>query len=173
MSQSDTDRQRDASLKTAFRCLLVSLLTAAFGAIYEYFSHGVYSYFMIYAFAFPLAGGALPFAAMALSGRTSGGGALRTLYDFGIAFLTVGSIVQGVLNIYGTTNRLTVFYWIAGAALMVPGIVRYILRSAGEKRKQTINEADPQYPRPVPSQYQTADRGESAALKGERQTRNA
>ena len=35
---------------------------ALFGAIYEIFSHEVYSYFMLYAFAIPLAMGLLPYS---------------------------------------------------------------------------------------------------------------
>ena len=39
-----------------------SVFFALFGAIYEQFSHQVYSYYMIYAFALPLILGALPWA---------------------------------------------------------------------------------------------------------------
>ena len=45
--------------------------SAVLGAVYELFSHGVYSYFMLYAFLFPLAGGALPLLALSLSRRQS------------------------------------------------------------------------------------------------------
>ena len=41
--------------------LLVTILCAAFGAVYELFSHGVFSYYMLYAFGVPLLGGVLPF----------------------------------------------------------------------------------------------------------------
>ena len=43
--------------------LLVTILCAAFGAVYELFSHGVFSYYMLYAFGVPLLGGVLPFIA--------------------------------------------------------------------------------------------------------------
>lgn len=122
MYTSDTDISRKA-LKTAFAYLLVSLLCALFGAVYERFSHGVYSFYMIYAFAFPLAGGALPFLAISLFRKRYPGAVARNLYHSGIATLTVGSIVQGILDIYGTTNRLTGLYWIVGVILVVSGIV--------------------------------------------------
>ena len=41
--------------KTALLYLVAALSAALFGGIYEQFSHGVYSSFMIYAFLFPLA----------------------------------------------------------------------------------------------------------------------
>jgi hypothetical protein len=40
--------------------LAATLFFAFFGAVYEAFGHGVYSYFMIYAFAFPPADGRSP-----------------------------------------------------------------------------------------------------------------
>ena len=51
--------------KTGFIYLFVSLFCVLFGAVYEYFSHEVYSYFMIYAFVIPQVGGVLPFFGMA------------------------------------------------------------------------------------------------------------
>ena len=103
--------------------MLVSLFCALFGAVYERFSHGVYSFYMIYAFVFPLAGGTLPFLAISLFRKRYPGAVARNLYHSGVATLTVGSIVQGVLAIYGTTNRLTGLYWIVGVILVVSGIV--------------------------------------------------
>ena len=44
----------------AKRYLWISIFFAVFGGIYEYFSHGVYSYFMIYAFMIPLVLGTVP-----------------------------------------------------------------------------------------------------------------
>ena len=60
MSTSDINRMKKTA-KTGFVYLFISLLCILFGAVYEYYSHEVYSYFMLYAFVIPLAGGALPF----------------------------------------------------------------------------------------------------------------
>ncbi|MDD3394333.1 MAG: hypothetical protein PHG19_06795 [Anaerotignum sp.] len=82
---------------------------------------------MIYAFVFPLVGGALPFLSMAqfrspiLPGRIA-----FHLYNAGIATVTVGSIMEGVLAIYGTTNDLLKIYWYVGGTLIAGGIVLYI-----------------------------------------------
>lgn len=121
---SDTDKATGKALKTAFVYLLVSLFCILFGAVYELFSHEVYSFYMIYAFAFPLAGGTLPFLMIALSQTKKYPGAVAgNLYHSGIATLTVGSILRGVLDIYGTTNCLLGFYWIVGGALTIAGII--------------------------------------------------
>lgn len=126
MYSSDIERQRRSMAKTGFLYLFVSLFCVLFGAIYEYFSHEVYSYFMLYAFVFPLAGGALPFFGLAfyhlpLPDRVSG-----NLYHSGIAALTVGSLFKGVLDIYGTTNRLVSIYWVIGAVFLLLGITFYL-----------------------------------------------
>lgn len=128
MYTSDTDTTKNNMLKTAFIYLLISLFCILFGAVYEIFSHEVYSYFMIYAFAFPLVGGTLPFFLFGFFCIKNLPTALpRNLYHSGIATLTVGSIVRGILEIYGTTNQLSDYYWIVGITLIFAGILFYVL----------------------------------------------
>lgn len=110
---------------------MISIICAAFGAIYELFSHEVYSYFMLYAFLFPLIGGTLPFFVLACSRVRLPDAIACKLYHAGIAALTVGSLFTGVLEIYGTTNRLTAVYWIVGAGLVVCGVGKYLVSLRG------------------------------------------
>ena len=100
--------------------LLAAVCCALFGAVYELFSHEVYSFFMIYAFAFPLLLGVIPFFLMYKHGRRFPGKA-ADLVHAGVAALTVGSIMQGVLQIYGTSSPLTAVYWAAGVVLVSVG----------------------------------------------------
>ena len=54
----------EAMKRAAVNCrnyAAVSAFMLLFGAVYEYFSHGVFSAFMVYAFLIPLLGGYLPF----------------------------------------------------------------------------------------------------------------
>lgn len=119
--------------KTGFVYLFISLFCALFGAVYECFSHEVYSYYMLYAFVFPLAGGVLPFFLLAFSAFRMPGRTAFNLYHPSIASLTVGNLVQGALEIYGTTNRFVCVYWIAGAAFCLSGLFLYIIKSGGIK----------------------------------------
>ena len=106
-------------LKASFIYLSVSLFLVLFGAVYEANSHGVYSYFMIYAFCIPLVFGTLVYFIRALlSGKDKTTDASDMLYCGFIAAFTVGSVIKGVLEIYGTTNRNTYIYAIAGAVLL-------------------------------------------------------
>ena len=119
--------------KTALLYLAAALSAALFGGIYEQFSHGVYSSFMIYAFLFPLAGGAMP---CLLAGERvhSPPPAAGNLWGAGIAALTVGALFRGALDIYGTSSPLTNVYWIGGGLLLAAAVlVRLTGRTAGRR----------------------------------------
>lgn len=125
----DIKSARIRAAKTAFIYLLISLFCVLFGAIYEVFSHGVYSFYMIYAFVFPLAGGTLPFSVIGVSNRLGYPDAFTgNLYHSGIAAWTVGSIIRGVLDIYGTTNALCSYYFMVGGAFVGVAVILYVGR---------------------------------------------
>ena len=114
------------------RILLTALIYGAvaafcllFGTVYEKFSHGVYSPFMYLAFLIPLVGGVLPYVILRLTGAPFPSKASMKLHASGVATLTVGSILQGALEIYGTTNALMIVYPIAGALLLALGAVTF------------------------------------------------
>ena len=122
--------------------LLAAVCCAAFGAIYECFSHGVYSVFMLGAFAFPLLLGALPFRLLQKHGKPFPGKSAGDLICAGVATLTAGSIVQGVLKIYGTTNPLVTGYWIAGGLLTAVGWLAARHEKATPHTARTGNASD-------------------------------
>lgn len=102
--------------------------------VYEHFSHGVYSVFMLGAFLVPLLAGALPcFLSESLSrkkrscetGRTAASGHKLTAADLQLAAvvtLTAGSLLKGALEIYGTGNSLMAVYPIAGIILAIAAL---------------------------------------------------
>ncbi len=96
--------------------ILFSLFLLIFMIIYESFSHEVYSSFMIYAFTIPLIFGFI----LSYIKKDY----LNTLYNLGIITLSIGSIFQGALEIYGTTNRLVYIYLICGIILIIIGIIK-------------------------------------------------
>ena len=117
MSISDNKKQRRAALTY----LAVSAFCGFFAAVYEHFSHGVVSGFMVYLFAWPLLG-ALPCLLL----RTFPQRAARNFWGAGVATLTVGSCLTGVFEIYGSTAPLVCVYWYAGAALLAAGAAAYL-----------------------------------------------
>lgn len=131
---SDID-YRKKSTKIALVYLLISIFTALFGAVYEKFSHGVYSYSMLYAFAYTLVLGVLPYICIAISKEPKLPPVVSRLFcHFGVATLTVGSIIQGVLDIYGTMNYLSYVYPVIGALLYLAGIISAIVSHKRNKK---------------------------------------
>ena len=200
------------------RYLAASIVIAAAAAVYGLFSHGVYSYFMTYAFMIPLLGGALPHLIAAMKSGDSAAensvyeksacdnseaaaekivydnseaAAEKIVYDNSeaaadkiadenseaavaksidensadeavksaesaqtvrtgftkifdakeaqlavIVTLTAGSLIKGVLDIYGTTNRLLIVY--PAIALLI--IAVQLAKSFKSKRGQDADE---------------------------------
>ena len=135
---SDTEKKGSGAAKTALVYLIISVFCALFGAVYELFSHEVYSFYMIYAFGFPLVGGALPYGILSAFNLSKPSSALaRNLYHWGIATLTVGSIVRGILDIYGTTNSLSRYYWFVGIFAVAAGTVIGIIGHFFPKKRKS------------------------------------
>lgn len=111
-------------IKTAKkRYLFAAAALLGFGLVYECFSHQVYSSFMLGAFLLPLLLGALPCALLERAPHRFRPGALtRCFWGSGIAALSAGSLFRGVLEIYGTTNRLGAVYWWAGGLLCLAAL---------------------------------------------------
>ena len=138
---SDTEyKNRTGSadlLRSGTAYLIASALVAAAGWMYELFSHGVYSNYMIYAFMVPLVCGALPDILAATRGCRSkkrSGSSASGLRLAAVVTLTAGSLIKGVLDIFGTTNRLLVVYPIIGLALAIAALIAFIWQN------RTVNE---------------------------------
>ena len=137
---SESENIKD--IRTALIYLIIWMYLAAAGAVYEHFSFGVYSYYMIYAFAVPLIGGTLPFMLRYMHGVKQSGYHSEKhistakqylsaeLYHAAIASLTVGSIIQGILAICGRPNSLTFGYLIAAAVLLAASTALKIISRA-------------------------------------------
>ena len=115
-----------ALIQRALKGLIVSALTGLFGLIYEIFSHEVYSRYMQLAFLIPLFGVSFLSMVLALpSFKAMPGKIPLNLWDAGIAAFTVGSLFQGVLEIFGSTNRLIAVYPVTGSLFLLAGILSY------------------------------------------------
>ena len=102
-----------------------SFFVLIFGIIYEFFSHGVISYFMIFAFLIPL----IDFILNCFLIKTKLKVCLlsKNLFSMSICTFTIYSIMKGFLNIYGTTNNLVIVYLVVGLILFISSLISYIL----------------------------------------------
>lgn len=121
------------------RWLLATAGTVFFSAVYECFSHQVYSRAMILAFLYPLLGGLIPTTLLMLAkNRLLPGDWPRSLWAVGIAALTLGSLFRGVLEIYGTTSRLCAVYGLLGWTLLTLGFLSWTLELRRRGRKAPL-----------------------------------
>ena len=112
LSASGIERSGKEIEKLVFTYLIITLVCAGFGAVYEFFSNGVYSYFyciLYFRSKIPRC-------------------IARRFQHFGILTVTVGCMVCGILEIYGTTNHLVNIYFIVGGVFLVIGNFMYLLQ---------------------------------------------
>ncbi len=115
-----------STLKIARNYAIVTLICLIVGIVYEIFSHGVWSVFMIGAFAVPLVLGVIPNLLIGFGNLKTPAMPAETLYACGVATLTIGSLLKGALDIFGTTNTLLDYYWMVGGAFALLGIIFYL-----------------------------------------------
>ncbi|MCR5546005.1 MAG: hypothetical protein K6F30_05945 [Lachnospiraceae bacterium] len=115
------------------------LFLALFGAIYEVFSHQVYSYFMIYAFAIPMVFGTGGLYLVNRFAKKIPTGISLSAWNMAIATLSIGFVFKGVIDIYGSTNKLLIGYPIATVMLVVFSIISYI-KQEEPKKQSAIDE---------------------------------
>ncbi len=108
----------------------ITIFTVLFSAIYESFSHGVYSPFMLGAAIIPFAGIVVPYTLwLKRQGdpdRAKMHSLVREFYQMAVLTFLLGSIFTGILEIYGTTNRLSKVYWLAGGILLLVSLLMKI-----------------------------------------------
>ena len=112
--------------KEIIKYLYMSIFCGIFGLIYEHFSHNVYSGFMLFSFLIPLISTILCFIMYKSKGRIHNRVNNNLLFASTIT-LTLGSLVKGVLDIYGTTNKLVIIYLYLGIGLLIINLILYVI----------------------------------------------
>lgn len=133
MSISDIKKALGSSLcKTVGVYLIMSVICIAITLIYAIFAHGIRSDAMDFMLLYPLLGGALAYSLMGsicpqlVSRRFYRMG--YNLYNAGIAVLTAGAMLQGIVEIAGSDSELILCFSTCGIALILIGIVAFIRR---------------------------------------------
>lgn len=131
-------------LKSLYLYIGITIFIGLFGTVYEMFSNNVFSPAMYLAWIIPCILGVGVYLALAFAPIDKVPGTLtECIYNFGVAMLTVRSIFIGVVDIYGTTNRMMlatytvlsiVFLAIGGSAFIA--IILYSLFSSKRKNNR-------------------------------------
>ena len=106
--------------------LVATVVAAVLSAIYESLSHGVISVFMVGLAAWPFVLGVLPTWIAGAARAPEPAPLACTLLACGALTLTFGSIVAGVMEIYGSTSAFTPVYWVVGAAIMAAAVAVFV-----------------------------------------------
>lgn len=100
---------------------LITLFAAAFAFVYELFSFKVYSVFMIGMPAIPFLLGVMP--CMIVNED------MGRAYNDGVLLLMAGSVLLGILEIYGTSSAYPLIMISLGGILLLAGIAKKCARA--------------------------------------------
>lgn len=119
MSTLDINQKsKKFTLKTVIVYLIISTFCFVVNRIYAIFGHGVSSDYMTWMFLYPLLGGSLFYLIIELFlkgiKQTSKYRLFYNIYNTGIAILTAGSFLKGILDIAGTNSPYILFYFVTG-----------------------------------------------------------
>ena len=138
LSASLINPEKRQMRRTSLIFLCVTLFCGLFSAVYEHFSHGVYSGYMVYLFAFPFFGGVIPYALFGLIPKIKCPSTISArVFNSGVAALAVGSCIKGVLEIYGTSSSYQSIYWAVGAMLVSLGFGMFLFNLLLSRQKKT------------------------------------
>lgn len=116
--------------------IVVTLLCGIFSFVYEYFSHQVYSNFMVYLFTIPLILGVIPQSIVYAKPKLETNNSWqKIIHNFAIATLISGSILQGIVEIYGTTSSFIIYFFIAGIIFLIVSMSLFIISHIKSKHE--------------------------------------
>lgn len=125
MSTSVTNSLTIRTRKTSLTYLSLTIFLFVFSRIYESLSYGEVSFFMHYLFAVPLIGSSLLLLALCLFPRLSR--LCFNLWNSGVAVLTAGFLLRGIINLSGRSTTLDLPYWYIGGGLLLLTILSMFL----------------------------------------------
>ena len=107
----------------------ITAFIALFGAVYEQYSHNVHTFYMWFAWIWVLGFGIVPYALLYfLPIKWVPGTLTESIYNLGVAMLTVRSIYKGVIIIYNTTgDNMVLAYTIVAIVCLVGGLLLYTI----------------------------------------------
>lgn len=135
LSEKKMHTRLTVSLRAA-TYLIFGLFCLVFSVVYEYFSHGVMSLYMIGMPLFPLFLGFVPF--LLLDGRGNRRRHLLwpcQLWHAAVITLTLGSALKGVMEIFGSEEfRFANVYRVAALLLAVSALIMFLVCSLRHKK---------------------------------------
>lgn len=124
-----TDEGKKQAIKRSLSFIPITFFVMAAGFIYELFGHGVYSFYMIYAFVFPLFMGSFFWLLISFTKEERHISSIFVnLWYSAMATFTIGFLFKGALEIYGTSYGLSLVYFVLGIILTLSAIVALLVK---------------------------------------------
>ncbi|MGV3028970.1 hypothetical protein ACEE42_00050 [Streptococcus suis] len=120
--------------RTLISYLTGSIFLFIFSRIYQALSYGEVSFFMNYLFCIPLIGGILLTGLLLFKPSLSR--MTYNLWNSGIATITAGFLLRGIISLSGRSTSLDQPYWYIGAGFLALALLHLFIF---EEKKQKIS----------------------------------
>ncbi|HFI0425881.1 TPA: hypothetical protein ACGOW3_000148 [Streptococcus suis] len=121
--------------RTFISYLAITAFLFIFSRIYESLSYGEVSAFMHYMFCMTLIGGAVLLGLLQLMPTLSR--LSYNLWNSGVATITAGCLLRGIINLSGRSTTLDQPYWYIGAGFLVLSLVGLFINPSANNRQRT------------------------------------
>ncbi|HEM6112010.1 TPA: hypothetical protein U2B98_000945 [Streptococcus suis] len=132
LSTSVTNQTSTRTARTFITYLATTAFLFIFSRIYESLSYGEVSIFMRYMFCVTLVGGGLLLGLLTIKPNLSR--LAFNLWNSGVATITAGSLLRGIINLSGRSTTLDQPYWFVGAGFLILALISLFF--SGNKKAQ-------------------------------------
>lgn len=138
LSTSVTNQTSTRTARTFITYLATTAFLFIFSRIYESLSYGEVSVFMHYMFCVTLIGGGLLLGLLTFKPNLSR--LTFNLWNSGVATITAGSLLRGIINLSGRSTTLDQPYWFVGAGFLILALISLFLGGNQRNRRQASTQ---------------------------------
>lgn len=126
MSTSATNSNSKRAIRTFMTYFSLSAFLFIFSRVYESLSYGETAFHMHYLFCVTLIGGGLLLGLMAIHRTLSR--LTFNLWNSGVATITAGFLLRGIINLSGRSTTLDQPYWYVGAGFLILAVISLFIK---------------------------------------------
>lgn len=126
MSTSATNSNSKRAIRTFMTYFSLSAFLFIFSRVYESLSYGETAFHMHYLFCVTLIGGSLLLGLMAIHRTLSR--LTFNLWNSGVATITAGFLLRGIINLSGRSTTLDQPYWYVGAGFLILAVISLFIK---------------------------------------------
>ncbi|HEM5269581.1 TPA: hypothetical protein U1351_001208 [Streptococcus suis] len=124
--------------RTFISYLAITAFLFIFSRIYESLSYGEVSVFMHYMFCVTLIGGGLLLGLLTIKPNLSR--LTFNLWNSGVATITAGFLLRGIINLSGRSTTLDQPYWFVGAGFLILALFNLFLGGNQRNKRQASTQ---------------------------------